>query len=234
MDALQAFVCAIQLDKKHYSAWLNLGVLYEQDNQLEEALKCYKCATRFRHKKKSIPSAKRLKMLSSSDENDEEASELDKDEQNDQDLSIDELLDELDDNESILSTDEEDRIYKEEFRLLVQRIKLLSSYFELAAEKIKDQAKKSQHQLPTLRDAFSLQIPADLRQKIANNAQQSTPASICLSLSLNSAHHAASANQPNYLTLKQAQSHINTISSKQAWVIIKIFSYNKIQEFFLN
>ena len=53
MDALQAFICAIQLNHKHFSAWLNLGVLYEQDNQLDEALKCYKTAMRLRIKKKS-------------------------------------------------------------------------------------------------------------------------------------------------------------------------------------
>ena len=46
MDSLQAFICAIQLDRAHYSAWLNLAILYEQDNQLEEALKCYKTAVK--------------------------------------------------------------------------------------------------------------------------------------------------------------------------------------------
>jgi tetratricopeptide (TPR) repeat protein len=48
MDALQAFICAIQLDHTHFAAWLNLGVLYEQDNQMDEALKCYKTAIRFK------------------------------------------------------------------------------------------------------------------------------------------------------------------------------------------
>ncbi len=46
MDALHAFVCSLQADSDHYESWLNLGILYEQDNQLEEALKCYKCAMR--------------------------------------------------------------------------------------------------------------------------------------------------------------------------------------------
>ena len=46
MDSLQAFICAIQLDRSHFSAWLNLAILYEQDNQLEEALKCYKTAVK--------------------------------------------------------------------------------------------------------------------------------------------------------------------------------------------
>ena len=44
MDALHAFVCSLHADSDHYASWLNLGILYEQDNQLEEALKCYKCA----------------------------------------------------------------------------------------------------------------------------------------------------------------------------------------------
>ena len=29
MDALQAFVCAVQLDQHHVEAWKDLGVLYE-------------------------------------------------------------------------------------------------------------------------------------------------------------------------------------------------------------
>jgi tetratricopeptide (TPR) repeat protein len=58
MDALQAFVCAIQLEHRHYAAWLNLGILYEQDNQFEEALKCYKLAV----KSKLIDKTKRIKL----------------------------------------------------------------------------------------------------------------------------------------------------------------------------
>ncbi|KIH62561.1 tetratricopeptide repeat protein [Ancylostoma duodenale] len=30
MDALQAFVCAVELDPEHSAAWTNLGVLYEE------------------------------------------------------------------------------------------------------------------------------------------------------------------------------------------------------------
>ncbi|GFR22457.1 lysine-specific demethylase 6A [Trichonephila clavata] len=41
MDALQAFICAVQLDKSHTPAWTNLGILYENCNQIEDALKCY-------------------------------------------------------------------------------------------------------------------------------------------------------------------------------------------------
>ena len=33
MDALQAYVCAIQLDAAHVAAWTDLGILYEACNQ---------------------------------------------------------------------------------------------------------------------------------------------------------------------------------------------------------
>lgn len=41
LDALQAYICAVQLDKFHVSAWTNLGVLYESVNQPRDALSCY-------------------------------------------------------------------------------------------------------------------------------------------------------------------------------------------------
>lgn len=41
MDALQAYFCAVQLDKCHVQAWINLGVLYESTHQFKEALTCY-------------------------------------------------------------------------------------------------------------------------------------------------------------------------------------------------
>lgn len=41
MDALQAFVCAVQLDERHYAAWVDLGLLYEQCGQPADALMCY-------------------------------------------------------------------------------------------------------------------------------------------------------------------------------------------------
>lgn len=34
MDALQAYVCAIQLDPTHVAAWTDLGILYEACEQL--------------------------------------------------------------------------------------------------------------------------------------------------------------------------------------------------------
>ena len=44
MDALQAFVCAIQIDNKHATAWLNLGILYETSGYTQDALICYRKA----------------------------------------------------------------------------------------------------------------------------------------------------------------------------------------------
>ena len=44
MDALQAFVCAIQIDNKHATAWMDLGILYETSGQAQDALFCYRKA----------------------------------------------------------------------------------------------------------------------------------------------------------------------------------------------
>ena len=41
MDALQAYICSVQLDKGHTAAWTNLGILYETAHQFQDALKCY-------------------------------------------------------------------------------------------------------------------------------------------------------------------------------------------------
>jgi histone demethylase len=41
MDALQAYICAVQLDKSHVAAWTDLGILYENCNQPKDALTCY-------------------------------------------------------------------------------------------------------------------------------------------------------------------------------------------------
>ncbi|KAE8738872.1 hypothetical protein FOCC_FOCC015635 [Frankliniella occidentalis] len=41
VDALQAYVCAVQLDKCHSASWINLGILYESCSQLKDALACY-------------------------------------------------------------------------------------------------------------------------------------------------------------------------------------------------
>ena len=41
MDALQAYIYAVQLEKYHLAAWTNLGLLYESFSQLHDALSCY-------------------------------------------------------------------------------------------------------------------------------------------------------------------------------------------------
>ena len=41
VDALQAYVCAVQLDKCHSASWINLGILYESCSQPKDALACY-------------------------------------------------------------------------------------------------------------------------------------------------------------------------------------------------
>ena len=41
MDALQAYICAVQLDKSHLAAWTDLGLLYETCSQPKDALTCY-------------------------------------------------------------------------------------------------------------------------------------------------------------------------------------------------
>lgn len=46
MDALQAYICAVQLDKSHSAAWTNLGILYESVSQPKDALACYINASR--------------------------------------------------------------------------------------------------------------------------------------------------------------------------------------------
>lgn len=46
MDALQAYICAVQLDKSHTAAWTNLGILYESCSQPRDAYACYLNATR--------------------------------------------------------------------------------------------------------------------------------------------------------------------------------------------
>lgn len=47
MDALQAYICAVQLDKTHRAAWTNLGILYESCSQPRDAFACYLNATKY-------------------------------------------------------------------------------------------------------------------------------------------------------------------------------------------
>ena len=49
MDALQAYICAVQLDKSHIAAWMDLGVLYESCSQPNDALTCYVNASKNSH-----------------------------------------------------------------------------------------------------------------------------------------------------------------------------------------
>ena len=44
MDALQAYICAVQLDRSHSAAWTDLGILYESCGQPKDALVCYRNA----------------------------------------------------------------------------------------------------------------------------------------------------------------------------------------------
>ena len=46
LDALQAYICAVQFDKTHVAAWTNLGILYESCSQPRDALTCYLNAAR--------------------------------------------------------------------------------------------------------------------------------------------------------------------------------------------
>uniref|UniRef100_A0A915BGM7 JmjC domain-containing protein n=2 Tax=Parascaris TaxID=6254 RepID=A0A915BGM7_PARUN len=48
MDALQAFICAVQLDSEHSAAWSDLGRLYEVNGQFSDALHCFKKAIKYR------------------------------------------------------------------------------------------------------------------------------------------------------------------------------------------
>jgi histone demethylase len=63
MDALQAYICAVQLDKDHAEAWTNLGILYESANQPQDAMACFNNAGR----KKPLPPnlVQRIKYLKS-------------------------------------------------------------------------------------------------------------------------------------------------------------------------
>lgn len=54
MDALQAYICAVQLDKSHTAAWTNLGLLYEANTQPVDALHCYQNAIKTSASKCSV------------------------------------------------------------------------------------------------------------------------------------------------------------------------------------
>ncbi|XP_044767943.1 lysine-specific demethylase 6A isoform X6 [Neomonachus schauinslandi] len=63
MDALQAYICAVQLDHGHAAAWMDLGTLYESCSQPQDAIKCYLNATRSKSCNNSSTLAGRIKFL---------------------------------------------------------------------------------------------------------------------------------------------------------------------------
>lgn len=63
MDALQAYICAVQLDHSHAAAWMDLGTLYESCNQPHDAIKCYINATRSKGCTNTTALAHRIKCL---------------------------------------------------------------------------------------------------------------------------------------------------------------------------
>uniref|UniRef100_A0A8D2PSX8 [histone H3]-trimethyl-L-lysine(27) demethylase n=1 Tax=Zosterops lateralis melanops TaxID=1220523 RepID=A0A8D2PSX8_ZOSLA len=63
MDALQAYICAVQLDHGHAAAWMDLGTLYESCNQPQDAIKCYLNATRSKNCSNTSALAARIKYL---------------------------------------------------------------------------------------------------------------------------------------------------------------------------
>lgn len=64
MDALQAYICSVQLDKSHSAAWSNLGILYESVQQPRDALKCYLNAAKVRGSL-NVALSERIKFLQS-------------------------------------------------------------------------------------------------------------------------------------------------------------------------
>uniref|UniRef100_A0A8C5BY03 [histone H3]-trimethyl-L-lysine(27) demethylase n=1 Tax=Gadus morhua TaxID=8049 RepID=A0A8C5BY03_GADMO len=63
MDALQAYICAVQLDHSHAAAWMDLGTLYESCGQSHDAIKCYINATRSKACLNTAALTQRIKLL---------------------------------------------------------------------------------------------------------------------------------------------------------------------------
>lgn len=63
MDALQAYICAVQLDHSHAAAWMDLGTLYESCGQPHDAIKCYINATRSKACLNTAVLTQRIKLL---------------------------------------------------------------------------------------------------------------------------------------------------------------------------
>ncbi|XP_063517039.1 histone demethylase UTY isoform X15 [Pongo pygmaeus] len=69
MDALQAYICAVQLDHGHAAAWMDLGTLYESCNQPQDAIKCYLNAARSKRCSNTSTLAARIKFLQNGSNN---------------------------------------------------------------------------------------------------------------------------------------------------------------------
>jgi len=63
MDALQAYICAVQLDHSHAAAWMDLGTLYESCGQPQDSIKCYINATRSKACLNTAALTQRIKLL---------------------------------------------------------------------------------------------------------------------------------------------------------------------------
>ncbi|XP_055233159.1 histone demethylase UTY isoform X11 [Gorilla gorilla gorilla] len=69
MDALQAYICAVQLDHGHAAAWMDLGTLYESCSQPQDAIKCYLNAARSKRCGNTSTLAARIKFLQNGSDN---------------------------------------------------------------------------------------------------------------------------------------------------------------------
>lgn len=177
MDSLHAFVCALRHQEdspdrnaSYYASWLNIGILYEQDNQLEEALKSYKSALRAQCDYLGI--TKRLEELT--------------------DVELNEFFSENSNtvpNNENMNKKASLQLYKEELRLLHQRVRVLENFFAMLDEKQRDrlriQAKMNgQCSLPGLKDAFGFNVPTELGHKIIINKQLSQVSTLSLASNL--------------------------------------------------
>ena len=229
MDALLAFVCAIQLDRRQHVAWHNLAALYEWHQQFAEALTCYKYALKFRldeaandaddtqkqqqqqpkRRRRGRPSSSglvnhRTKRRSGDDEkrqgndDDEEDEKMESFVRRGVEAVFEHELDAYDGSTValLLSTDDVDdktskmsQHERNELAKLVKRIQLLAAAAHgsksndstvvvvdaggTSAKQMRlDVHALASVKLPSLSDAFSLQIPVDMRRRLASVKQQ--------------------------------------------------------------
>ncbi|RNA22163.1 lysine-specific demethylase 6A isoform X1, partial [Brachionus plicatilis] len=202
MDSLHAFICALKAEPDHSASWLNLGVLYEKNNQIDECLKCYKHAIGLKLAEVGLHDHSLLTNL---------------------DL-LGQKLDELYQADS-----HRDKLYKEEFVQLVRRVKLLDQYSDLLGDKaLKDkysrvQSSPSQTVLPTLSDAFNLDIPHDLKQKISEQ-KKSEPSVNTFRLGTSATPHSPAKHftQHQLNLLNSLESNKSCLSNDQANMLNKL------------